>query len=399
MRQQAPSADPDVWVSGNALLLLENGEAFFPRLFDAIAQAQAEILIETFILFEDRVGLQLRALLVAAALRGVQVDVVVDAWGTPDLSEAFVDSLARSGARLHFFDPGPRPLGWRPKALRRMHRKIVVIDACLAFVGGINYSSDHLADHGPLAKQDYALQVRGPLVGVLRGFVLAGLPPRPRPGLPTPGVMGPMRARLVVRDNGQHRDDIERAYRQAVRGARERVTIANAYFFPGFGLVRDLGRAARRGVEVRLLLQGCPDMPIVRSAATLLYPRLLRAGVRIFEYLPRPFHGKVALVDRHWATVGSSNLDPLSLALNLEANVIVDDRPFNARLHDHLTALMARDCAEVDGRQAARVRGWRLLRRELALRMMRRWTAWAAYLPPHRPRLRSAVPTPAEPLP
>ncbi len=384
------------WVDGNALRLLENGEAFFPSVFDAVASARHEILIETFILFEDRVGLQLRALLVAAAQRGVQVDVTVDGWGSPDLSEGFVRSLADSGARLHLFDPGPRPFGLRPKVLRRMHRKIVVVDGRVAFIGGINYSSDHLADHGPLAKQDYAVEVHGPLVDTLRRFVIANLPTHPRPALPASAPAGPTRARLVVRDNQGHPDDIERHYRRALRRARERVVIANAYFFPGYRLVRELRLAARRGVDVRLILQGRPDMPIVRTAALTLYRHLLRAGVRIFEYRTRPFHGKVALVDACWATVGSSNLDPLSLALNLEANVIVDDARFNDALYQHLDALMAHSCREVLPERLPRVRGLALLRSYLAFHVMRKFPGWARGLPPHAPELQPAPSAPRD---
>ncbi len=397
-RHQAAPPGDEPWTEGNAVTLLENGDAYFPRLFDAIASARQEVLLETFILFEDRVGLQLRALLVAAAQRGVQVDLTVDGWGTPGLSEAFVDSLADSGARLHVFDPGPRPFGWRPRALRRLHRKIVVVDGRIAFVGGINYSDDHLGDHGPGAKQDYAVEVLGPLVSRLRRFLIAQLPPAPRPAQPSPPeppdppVAGAMRARLAVRDNHEHPDDIERHYRTALRGARERVLIANAYFFPGYRLVRELRLAARRGVDVRLILQGQPDMPIARTAASTLYLHLLRAGVRIFEYRLRPLHGKVALVDGRWATVGSSNLDPLSLALNLEANVEVDDAGFNAGLHAHLTNLMARDCREVQAQALPRVRGLALLRTYLAFHLMRKFPAWARSLP------RPAQPLQAAPL-
>ncbi len=385
------TAPPDgPWIGGNALRLLENGEAFFPAVFDAVAGARREVLAETFILFEDRVGLQLHALLVAAARRGVQVDLTIDGWGSPDLSTPFVRTLAEAGARLHVFDPGPRPFGLRPKALRRLHRKLVVVDGAVAFVGGINFSADHLADYGPQAKQDYAVEVHGPLVSHIRRFALAALPPAPHPPLAVPAPAGPCRARLVVRDNREHPDDIEREYRNAIRGAREQVVIANAYFFPGYRLVRELRLAARRGVDVRLILQGQPDMAIVRAAGLTLYRHLLRAGVRIFEYRRRPLHGKVARVDRHWTTVGSSNLDPLSLALNLEANLITDDPGFNDALGDHLAALMARDCQEVDAAQVPPVRGLALLRSYLAFHVMRRFPQWARGLPPHAPRLQRA---------
>ena len=148
---------------------------------------------------------------------------------------------------------------------------------------------------------------------------------------------------MCIRDS-HHTNDIERHYRAAIRSARERIVIANAYFFPGYRLIKELRRAARRGVDVRLILQGEPDMPIVKTAASMLYHHLLHAGVRIYEYCERPLHGKVALMDDRWSTVGSSNLDPLSLSLNLEANVVVRDAAFNALLYERLDHLMQHSC-------------------------------------------------------
>lgn len=396
----------NTWVGGNRITLLENGEAFFPRVFDCIARATREVVVETFILFEDRVGLQLHAALVAAARRGAQVDVTVDGWGSPDLSDGFIHALAKAGVCLHLFDPGPRPFGLRPKALRRMHRKIVVVDGYTAFVGGINYSADHLADYGPLAKQDYAIEIHGPLVAVIHRDTHAALARglrhqrphawwfRRRPARMLPGQLAPAgeaQALFVVRDNVHHPDDIERHYRDAIRAARDRVVIANAYFFPGYRLVRELRLAARRGVDVRLLLQGCPDMAIAHTAAVTLYHHLLKAGVRIFEYRERPLHGKVALVDDEWATVGSSNLDPLSLALNLEANVFIRDLAFNRTLHAHLDTLMQTRSQEIDAGSLTPVSGLALVRSYLAFHVMRKFARWARALPAHAPRLQPAL--------
>lgn len=393
------------WIGGNRITLLENGEAFFPRVFECIARATCEVMVETFILFEDRVGLQLHAALVAAAHHGARVDVTVDGWGSPNLSAGFVRTLLEAGVQLHVFDPGPRPFGLRPYALRRLHRKIVVVDHRTAFVGGINYSADHLADFGPLAKQDYAIEIHGPLVAVIDRFTHAALARgllhrRPhawwfarRPARVLPMQLpceGSALARFVVRDNLRHPDDIERHYRDAIRAARTRVIIANAYFFPSYRLVRELRLAARRGVDVRLVLQGRPDMAIARTAATTLYQHLLQAGVRIFEYRERPLHGKVALVDEEWATVGSSNLDPLSLALNLEANVFIRDRAFNRGLYMHLQDLMRTHCTEVDATSLAPVSGLALVRSYLAFHVMRKFARWARWLPPHTPRLQPA---------
>lgn len=388
------------WVPGNKVELLENGEQFFPAVFDAIAGAQREVLIETFILFEDKVGLQLQQVLIAAARRGVSVDMLIDDWGSPDLSDAFVGALTGAGVRLRAFDPKPRWFGVRMHAFRRMHRKIVVVDGRVAFVGGINFSADHLLDFGPEAKLDHSVQLEGPIAERIRRFTLAQLPDRrPAPDLgdltaPAPG--GSAEVMFVMRDNCDHRDDIERQYRAAIRSARREVIIANAYFFPGYRLLKTLRQAARRGVRVCLILQGQPDMPIVKAASELLHHPLLHANVEIHEYFRRPMHGKVALVDDNWATVGSSNLDPLSLSLNLEANVMIRDTAFNDVLRARMVALMQSDCRRVEHDAFERRSRWHVLLSTLAYHFTRHFPAWAGWLPAHMPRLTPLAPPRAD---
>ena len=163
------------WRSGNRARLLENGEAYFPAVFDAIRGSRTEVILETFILFEDKVGIELHDALVEAARRGVQVDVMVDGFGSCDLTSEFIRGLIEAGVRLRTFDPTSRILGIRFNVLRRMHRKIVVVDRRLAFVGGINFSCDHLADFGPQAKQDYAVALEGPIVDEVRRFAVSAL--------------------------------------------------------------------------------------------------------------------------------------------------------------------------------------------------------------------------------
>ena len=405
------------WIPGNDFALLENGEAYFPRVFACIANAKREVIVETFILFEDKVGLQLQEALIAAARRGAQVDITIDDWGSPDLSEMFLGALREAGVRVHSFNPGPRPFGLRPHLLRRMHRKIVVVDREVAFVGGINYSADHLKDFGPEAKQDYAVEIRGPLVAEIHRFTHATL----AEGLRYAGhghrrqwwrwrrqfraapeevaAAGTAEALFVVRDNRRHMDDIERHYRIAIRAARKRIVIANAYFFPGYRFIKELKRAARRGVDVRLILQGQPDMPFVKTAASMLYRYLLRSGVRIYEYCERPLHGKVAIMDDEWATVGSSNLDPMSLSFNLEANVIIRDRGFNAMLSAHLDQLVCDACSEVTEKTLGEVQGWDRVRSLLAYHFTRHYPRWAQWLPRHVPRLLPAAAMAGKPMP
>ncbi|MBW8828947.1 MAG: cardiolipin synthase ClsB [Burkholderiales bacterium] len=389
------------WKTGNRFRLLENGEEFFPAVFEAIESARHEVIIETFILFQDKVGLALQRCLLDAARRGVQVDVTVDGYGSPGLTAGFIESLTSAGVRFHVFDARPRLFGrLRTNLFRRMHRKIVVVDGAKAFVGGINYSADHLADYGPEAKQDYAVEVKGPIVEEIHHFVHEAVSPgqgrlrwwrRDKAQVSHGGqAAGDAAALFVTRDNREHRDDIERHYRIALRAARHEVLIANAYFFPGYRLLKELRRAAQRGVRVSLILQGHPDMPIVKIAARMLYDHLLRSGVRIFEYCERPLHAKVALADDEWATVGSSNLDPLSLALNLEANVIIRDRGFAAVLREHLKALMEKSCNEIDPKREMDRSWWRLAASYFAFHLIRRFPAWAGWLPAHKPVLTPA---------
>jgi len=391
----------DRWTGGNRVRLLENGEAFFPAVFEAIAAAEHEVLIETFILFEDKVGLALHEAMLKAARRGVRIDITVDGFGSPDLSENFIGQLTQAGVRFHVFDPQAPLLGMRINVFRRMHRKIVVVDGVRAFVGGINYSADHLEDFGPEAKQDYAVEVHGPIVDEIHRFALEAVAARPRrgpstwfrrraitPTLSSAAHSGDADAMFVTRDNHEHRNDIEHHYRVALRSARHEVIIANAYFFPGYRFLKDMRRAARRGVRVRLILQGQPDMPVVKVAAGMLYGHLQRAGVQIYEYCKRPLHGKVALADDRWSTVGSSNLDPLSLALNLEANLIIRDKAFNQHLRERLEDLIEHCCKEVPA-PTGRDHSWlSMVQSYVVFHFLRRFPAWAGWLPAHQPALK-----------
>ncbi|PVZ40941.1 cardiolipin synthase ClsB [Pseudomonas sp. CC120222-01a] len=383
------------WVDGNRVELLINGEQYYPRVFEAMALAQEEILLETFIIFDDKVGQQLQRVLIDAARRGVRVEVAVDGYGTADLPDGFVAALTDAGVSFHAFDPQPRLAGMRTNLFRRLHRKIVVIDGERAFIGGINYSADHLGDFGPMAKQDYAVEVTGPVVAQVHAAsrrLMAPVLEPPSEIRPMTAPTGASTAVLVERDNRLRRTDIEAHYLQALRMARQRVVVANAYFFPGYRLLRELRNAARRGVEVTLILQGQPDMRWVRALSRLLYNYLLRDGVRIHEYCQRPLHGKVALVDDAWATVGSSNLDPLSLSFNLEANLFIRDPAFNQRLFEHLQQLAVEQCKPVTLERMVRGYWWRAPLIFVCFHVIRHFPRIAGWFPAHRQRLRSLQP-------
>ena len=168
------------WHGNNRVQLLENGEEYFPRVFEVLRQAQSEILLETFIVFEDKVGNELQQILIEAAQRGVRITVSLDGFGCGELSTEYLAALSTAGVRLQIFDPAPRHFGFRTNWFRRLHRKIVVVDGTIAFLGGINFSADHLADFGPEAKQDYSVEVQGPAVADIHHFALlqSGRPAR-----------------------------------------------------------------------------------------------------------------------------------------------------------------------------------------------------------------------------
>ncbi|MCY1420010.1 putative cardiolipin synthase YbhO [compost metagenome] len=390
------------WRDGNSVDLLINGEEFFPRVLAAIDAACQEVLVETFILFEDKVGRSIQQALIEAARRGVRVVMTVDGFGSADLSAEFVGQMTEAGVQLHLFDPQPRLFGVRTNLFRRLHRKLLVADGRCAFVGGINFSADHLADFGTMAKQDYSVEVRGPIVADIRHACLELLDMHgasaevEKVGLPPPA--GGCRVRLALRDNRRHRRDIEAHYLAAIRAARQRLVIANAYFFPGYRMLRELRKAARRGVHVQLILQGLPDMPLVRLCSELLYDTLVRDGVEIYEYCDRPLHGKVALADGRWATVGSSNLDPLSLSLNLEGNLLIDDPDFTEGLGRHLQELSSSCCRRVTRKVARRGYWWRAPLVFLSFHFLRHFPAIAGQLPAHRQRLHTPATDESPPL-
>jgi cardiolipin synthase len=386
--------------------VLENGDEFFPRVFQCIKEAKRDVLIETFIFFADEVGKQLRDVLVETARKGVHVCVTVDGYGSPDLTAEFIASMATEGVHFQIFDPRPKLLGMRTNLFRRLHRKIVVIDGTRAFIGGINFSEDHLIESGSTApshaKQDYSVEIEGPVVEEIHLFAQSAF--RQKDNLQDPhrpwyrrhsksvvqnGSNGSNGARVlfVTRDNEQHQEDIEKHYLTGIRKARHKLIIANAYFFPGYRLFRAIRNAARRGVEVVLILPGKTDIAIARIGALMLYDHLLKAGVRIYECQQWEYHGKVAVIDDEWATVGSSNLDPLSLSLNLEANLIIRDRDFNHQLETRLRALAQDSCMQVAALLAPKRTLWRVLLGIFVFHLLRHFPRWAVRLPKRTPKL------------
>jgi len=320
------------WQEGNQLTLLRNGEQYFPALLAAIAAARREVFLESYLYEPDKIGRQVSASLMRAARRGVQVHLLLDGFGARYLPQRLRHSLLQAGVRLLFFRPESARFSLDRQRLRRMHRKLAVVDGQVGFIGGINILED-LDGPGLPPRYDYATRVEGPLVAEMRHIAASqwrqtcwsqlkhewAAIPRP---LQAPPASGSIPAKLLRRDNLRHRRAIEAAYLQAIKQAREEIVVANAYFLPGITLRRALLAAANRGVRVVILLQGRLDHALLHYATRVLYRPLLLAGVEIHEYTAGFMHAKVAVVDRTWLTVGSSNIDPFSLLTAREANIV-----------------------------------------------------------------------------
>jgi cardiolipin synthase A/B len=385
-------------VDGNEVTLLQAGAEFFPALLDAVGAARRHVWIETYIYADDDTGRRIAAALAAAAARGVEVRLLVDGFGTRQLPPAIDATLREAGVAVRTYAPVRRLLTLNRERLRRLHRKLACIDGAVGFVGGINILDDLWdPNHGALdhPRLDYAVHLRGPIVADVH-YAMARLwwqlsmreVPRRLTGrggtgpadVRPPGWLqlpdsrakpiGHLRAMLVLRDNLAFRRSIESAYLKALGGARREALIANAYFFPGRRFRRALKAAASRGVRVRLLLQGRIEYPLPHLASQALYDELLRAGVEIVEYHRSFMHAKVAVID-DWATVGSSNIDPFSLLLSREANVMVFDAGFAKQLREQLLESIQEGGAALALTQHA-ARPWtRRLLNWLAYRLLR----------------------------
>lgn len=357
---------------GHTLQLLEGGRQLFDAMVKAMDQAQSFVWVETYILQASNDVLQVLEALERAAHRGLDVRLLVDAVGTPKPDPFWVQRLELAGVHVQVFRPMGRLGLLIPSRWRRLHRKLCLVDGGVGFCGGINLIDD--LDDVALGRLDqprldFALQVQGPLLKDLqdtmarlwwRTTLVHDVTHRDFPSAwthwqaqrrsrahvelialkPDAPTAHPAQAALLLRDNILHRHDIEKAYLKAIGEARQHIVIANAYFIPGRRLRRALSLAVQRGVKVQLLIQGKYERFLQYHAARPVHAALLKAGVDINEYAPSALHAKVAVVDGRWATVGSTNLDPLSLLLAREANVVTTDRYFALQLQTRLQVLL-----------------------------------------------------------
>ena len=344
------------YLAGNQISLLCNGSAYFSALLAKIGSARTSILIETYLYAQDPIGDAVTEALCSAAQRGVDVRLVADGFGARNLDRTYRAQLERAGVQIRIFRPENQLLrhllSFKRTHLRRMHRKMALIDGRTAFVGGINLIDDATGNTHDI-RLDFAVAICGSLISPIGQAMedqwrlldrwhrlkhtLCMRPTRPPTMISletTPA--GSLHAALALRDNLLHRRTIEAAYLTAIQQATSHITLATAYFIPSRQIRSALLAAAARGVTVTLLLQGRIEYRLQHYASQALYSTLLAHGIRIFEYGPGYMHAKVAVVDGHWCTIGSANLDPFSLLVAREANIVVRDTGFAGQLQSQL---------------------------------------------------------------
>jgi cardiolipin synthase len=342
------------FIDGNQIKLLRNGEEYFPAIEAAIDSAVHEVYLQTYIYEADATGIRIGNALKNAVQRGVTVNVLLDGFGCKDLSKAYIRELEQAGVKVMFYRPKISPWTFKRRRLRRLHRKVVIVDGVVGFVGGINIIDDGNAPDQIPPRIDFAVRIEGAILVAIVASVhklwrrmawgkiqqVDIKASKVKSQTPQQVTNTGLKAAFVTRDNVLHRHDIEKAYLAAIAHAKSEIIIANAYFVPGRRFRKTLLAAARRGVVVKLLLQGRKEY-FLMFATHAFYSDFLRSGIEIYEYRKSFMHSKVAVIDSHWATVGSSNIDPFSLLLAHEANVVVQDAAFAKELKIEINASIA----------------------------------------------------------
>lgn len=339
--------DARIFTPGHSLTLLRSGGEAYPAMLEAIARAGRHVHLETYILRADDTGRRFSDALRERAAAGVRVRLMVDAFGALGLDDAFVDRMRLDGVRVVAY----RPVApWRPRwgLWRRNHRKTLIVDGTVGFAGGINLGDEYASG----GWHDLHVRIEGPAVADLDAMFRATWnaagddPVDLEPATPPAAPVGSALATVIANHDRRSRYEIRRAYVHAIRRARSTIRILNAYFIPDARVRRALRKAARRGVDVRVVVPAFPDVRVAHWASRHLYARLLRAGVRIHEWTGPMMHAKAAVVDRAWCAVGSYNLDYRSLLHDLEVIVAALDRGFAGAVFDGVERDLA-TCREV----------------------------------------------------
>jgi cardiolipin synthase len=336
------------YIGGNDVKLVKSGNDYFNTLEDIINQAQESIHFQTYIFDEDATGRQVAAQLLKAAKRGVKVYLLVDAYASGKLSVKFTNELNKYGIEIRRFSPLHF---WKLESGRRLHHKIVVIDKKYALIGGINIANKYKGVNEK-AWLDYAVLLQGNIVwdAYLLCYQLWNkklYKPRIRKTNDVIPHQADVKARLSQHDFFRRKLNISKSYKTAFRNAVSEIYLVSSYFIPGRKMLREILKAADRGVKIKLILGKQSDVPIAQKATYFLYHKLLKHGIEIYEYKPSIVHAKVMMVDGKWSTVGSYNLNFISEYNSIELNVNIADNNFAMLLKHELDLLIENDCEKV----------------------------------------------------
>lgn len=339
-------------LSGNKVTLLYDGPQTMAAMSEAISNARHHIHLETYIFDQDELGMKFAELLMARQRAGVQVAITYDSVGTFGTPQEFFDKMKDAGIHLLAFNPvNPLKLigPWLPN--NRDHRKILIVDGAVGFTGGVNISGDYATSslfrssarrNEKVGWRDTHIKIEGPAVAALQTAFLDARASQNAPDLPDKMFFpllieaGDKLVRVLASEpGGDH--EIYKAYMLAIEGAQHTVHITSAYFVPDVQILQALTAAARRGVDVKIILPGVTDSSLVFHAARSFYEEMLESGIKIYQLQIAILHAKTAVVDKMWSTVGSTNIDTRSFLHNSELNVVVMGPEFGAAMETAFT--------------------------------------------------------------
>lgn len=333
------------------LTFVLGGEEYFHVLETLIHEAKETIHLQVYIFDEDEAGRRITEALKKAVVRGVTVFLVADTYGSFRLSKSFTEELEKAGIHFRFFSPFVSLKGFHLG--RRLHHKIAVADSKKALVGGINIANSYLGSKKEPAWFDFAVLITGELCRDIahvcesiwqKRFIKRYLVQNPNPAGEKSIQEGKTMARVLMNDGVGKKSQISRSYRQAFRNAEQYVTIVGAYFMPGYRLRKSIREATARGIQVKVMLSKSSDELVFRLAMNYLYGWLLKHQVKIYEYEPSILHGKAAVADDMWATVGSHDLNFLSTYGLVETNIDIFDKNFSKNFNDYLNTVIREKC-------------------------------------------------------
>ncbi len=372
---------------GNSLsdiLIVYSGEDYFLRLQKIIANAQAEIHVQTYIFRNDTIGIKIANALKEAAYRNVKVYVLVDGFGSASLTPQFINDLISHGIHFRVFSPffstNSLYLG------RRLHHKIVVADGNVALIGGINIADKYLGSEIETPWLDYAVQIENAAIAehlqqVCRNIYFKKKSPRRKIIKPTDHSSEGTVVSILQNDWLKKKNEISNAYTKSIRNAKQEIIIVGSYFLPGRKLTSVLKTASNKGVKIKLILSGISDIPLMRRATNYLYSSLLKHNIELYEWNKSVLHGKVLVVDKKWATVGSFNLNHLSSYGSIEMNVGIHSTGFSEMLTSHLNLIITQ-CEKITNETLKIRRGiFANIANWLAYRVMRIALIIVTYIP------------------